>query len=253
MTAARDADIPIFAIDAATEPTDAYVLNVTTDQQGIVDRTLGALGVDRRSRGQELMVIGHDPHAGIRLRSGLAGGDRSSRWRRSPAARSSRSSPRRPAAPRPWRSSPTTSPRTRTDSTPSGSAGTTPHSAPSRPSPRPAGRKVTGVDAMSEAIAAIQAGGAFLATVEQPWPSILDIADRGHPRVPGERHAARSNFEAMDTTLVNATTRPTSPRPTSWLAHPIRRGGRHAPAPPDPPPSLPRQEANTCVWKAKSP
>ena len=33
---------------------------------------------------------------------------------------------------------------------------------------------MTGVDATSEAIAGIQAEGAFLATVEQPWPSILD-------------------------------------------------------------------------------
>jgi hypothetical protein len=35
-------------------------------------------------------------------------------------------------------------------------------------------RQGTGVDATSEAIAGIEGRRAFLATVEQPWPSILD-------------------------------------------------------------------------------
>ncbi len=37
-TAAKDAGIPIFAIDAGTEETDAFKLNITTNQQGIVER-----------------------------------------------------------------------------------------------------------------------------------------------------------------------------------------------------------------------
>jgi ribose transport system substrate-binding protein len=63
--------------------------------------------------------------------------------------------------------------------------------------------KVTGVDATSEAIAGIEAEGAFLATVEQPWPSILDslmehvLAYQEDGTMPGE------NFEAVATTLVN--------------------------------------------------
>ena len=95
---------------AATEPTDAFVINVTTDQQGIVDQTVGALdealgGLD----GKTVMVIGHDPHAGIRMRAGLAEeAFEEAGARRSPAARSSRSCRPRPAAPRRSRSSPTT-------------------------------------------------------------------------------------------------------------------------------------------------
>src|SRR5215204_3451586 len=73
VSAAKDAGIPIFAMDSATEETDAFAINITTDQQGIVDQTVGELdeslgGLD----GKTIMVIGHDPHPGIRLRASLA-------------------------------------------------------------------------------------------------------------------------------------------------------------------------------------
>jgi ABC-type sugar transport system substrate-binding protein len=72
--AAKDADIPVFAIDSATAPDKAFVLNVTTDQQQIVDQTLGALKdkLGGSLEGKRVMVIGHDPQAGIRKRQQLA-------------------------------------------------------------------------------------------------------------------------------------------------------------------------------------
>ena len=73
VTAAKDADIPIFAMDAGTEPTDAFVTNITTNQQQIVDKTVEAIDESIGGlEGKTVMVIGHDPHAGIRLRSALA-------------------------------------------------------------------------------------------------------------------------------------------------------------------------------------
>ena len=73
VTAAKDAGIPIFAMDSATESTDAFVNNVTTNQQGIVDSTVAALDAAVGGlKGKTVMVIGHDPHPGIRMRAGLA-------------------------------------------------------------------------------------------------------------------------------------------------------------------------------------
>jgi len=43
VAAAKEANIPMFAMDSGTEATDAFVSNVTTDQQGIVDETVGAI------------------------------------------------------------------------------------------------------------------------------------------------------------------------------------------------------------------
>ena len=43
VTAAQDAGIPMFAMDSGVEPSDAFVINVTTDQQGIVDSTVEKL------------------------------------------------------------------------------------------------------------------------------------------------------------------------------------------------------------------
>ena len=68
VTAAKDSDIPIFAMDAATEETDAFAVNITTNQQGIVDGTLKALDTSIGGlEGKNVMVIGHDPHGSRRL------------------------------------------------------------------------------------------------------------------------------------------------------------------------------------------
>ncbi|WP_136710053.1 sugar ABC transporter substrate-binding protein [Agromyces sp. H66] len=206
VTAARDAEIPMFAMDAGTEPTDAYVLNVTTDQQGIVDQTVGALdealgGLD----GKTVMVIGHDPHAGIRMRSALAvealeeagatiaGGDMQKV--QSPATGRTETlafvadfmSANPGALDGVWAGWDDAALGAAQAITEAGEAG-----------------KVTGVDAVSEAIAQIQAGGAMLATVEQPWPSILDQVIAAMVAYQEDGTLPDENFEAAATTLVTA-------------------------------------------------
>ena len=55
--AAADAGIPIFAMDSGVEPTDAFAINVTTDQQGIVDSTVEALSTQLGGlKGKNIMV-----------------------------------------------------------------------------------------------------------------------------------------------------------------------------------------------------
>ena len=206
VTAARDAEIPMFAMDAATEPTDAYVYNVTTDQQGIVDQTVGALdealgGLD----GKTVMVIGHDPHAGIRMRSALAmealeeagatiaGGD--IQKVQSPATGRTETlayvadfmSANPGALNGVWAGWDDAALGAAQGVTEAGEAG-----------------KVTGVDAVSEAIAQIQAGGAMLATVEQPWPAILDQVIEAMVAYQEDGTLPDENFEAVETTLVTA-------------------------------------------------
>ena len=206
VTAARDAEIPIFAMDAATEPTDAYVLNVTTDQQGIVDQTVGALdetlaGLD----GKTVMVIGHEPHAGIRMRSALAmeafeeagadiaGGDIQQVL--SPATGRtealafvadymSANPGKLGAVWAGWDDAALGAAQAITEAAEAG--------------------KVTGVDAVAEAIAQIEAGGAMLATVEQPWPSILDMVIEAMVAYQESGDLPAENYEAVDTTLVTA-------------------------------------------------
>ena len=75
--------------------------------------------------------------------------------------------------------------------------------------------KVTGVDAVAEAIAQIQAGGSMLATVEQPWPSILDMVIEAMVAYQESGDLPAGEHEAVDTTLVNYSTQSTSPRRTS--------------------------------------
>lgn len=204
VTAARDAEIPMFAMDAATEPTDAYVYNVTTDQQGIVDQTVGALdealgGLD----GKTVMVIGHDPHAGIRLRSALAvealeeagatiaGGD--IQKVQSPATGRTETlsfvadfmSANPGALNGVWAGWDDAALGAAQAITEAGEAG-----------------KVTGVDAVSEALAQIQAGGSMLATVEQPWPAILDKVIEAMVAYQEDGTLPAENFEAVETTLV---------------------------------------------------
>ena len=63
--------------------------------------------------------------------------------------------------------------------------------------------KVTGVDATSEAIAEITAGGNFLATIEQPWPAILDTVIGYIVTYQKDGSLPATNFETVGTTLVN--------------------------------------------------
>ncbi|QCU76986.1 hypothetical protein E7744_01160 [Citricoccus sp. SGAir0253] len=73
VTAAEGADIPIFSIDGGVEPNDAFVEDVTFDQEQLADLTVGALEEAMGGlEGKDVMVIGHDPHIGIMTRSNLA-------------------------------------------------------------------------------------------------------------------------------------------------------------------------------------
>lgn len=204
VTAANDAGIPMFAIDSGTEADDAFALNITTDQQGIVDQTLGAIGdAIGGIEGKTIMVIGHDPHAGIRMRASLAAADIEAAGGTLAGGEIQQ----------------VVSPATgRTEALALVADYLAAHpgeldavwvgwddaalGAYQAISEAGADAYVTGVDATSEAIAAVQAQGGFLATVEQPWPTINDevisaiLAYAEDGAMPGE------NFQAVDTTLV---------------------------------------------------
>jgi ABC-type sugar transport system substrate-binding protein len=205
INAAKDAEIPMFAVDSATAPNDAFAVNITTDQQGIADSTTGAISKSLGGlKGKNIMVIGHDPHPGIRMRAGLAkdaftaaganiaGGDIQK----------------------------TKSPATgRTEALALVADYLTAHpggldavwvgwddgalGAAKAISEAGSKAKLTGVDATSEAIAEIQSGGGFLATIEQPWPQILDtvIGDMTSYHKDGTLPA--KNYEVVKTTLVD--------------------------------------------------
>lgn len=206
VTAAKDAEIPIFAMDSATEPTDAFAVNITTDQQGIADGTLKeietALGT---LQGKNVMVIGHDPHPGIRLRAELAleelkaaganiaGGD--VQKVKSPATGRTEAlalvtdylSAHPNGLDAVWVGWDDAALGAAQAITEAGSAA-----------------KVTGCDATSEALAQIQSGGAFLATANQPWPEILDTLIEDVTTYQESQELPKENFQAEDVTIVNS-------------------------------------------------
>lgn len=205
VTAAKDAGIPMFAIDAATEPTDAYALDITTDQQGIVDQTLGAIsdkigGLD----GKKIMVIGHDPHAGIRMRASLAAKDIEAA-----GGELAGGEIQQVVSPATGRTEALALVADYLAANPGGLdavwVGWDDAALGAAQAVTEAGGDtvVTGVDATSEAIAAIQAGGPFLATVEQPWPSINDDVMAAIVAFQEDGTMPESNFEAVGTTLVD--------------------------------------------------
>lgn len=204
ITAAKDADIPIFAIDSGTEPTDGFVVNITTDQQGIVDQTVGALDEALGGlAGKNVMVIGHDPHPGIRMRAGLA-----KEALTEAGANIAGGDIQKVTSPATGRTEALALVTDYLSANPGGLDAVwvgwddAALGAAQAISEAGSSAKVTGVDATSEAIAAIEAGGPFLATIEQPWPSILDtllehmVAYRESGTLPS------SNFEAVEATLV---------------------------------------------------
>ncbi|MFH8251145.1 sugar ABC transporter substrate-binding protein [Microbacterium sp. B2969] len=205
VTAAKDAEIPIFAMDAVTEENPAFVTNITTDQQQIVDKTVGAIGDSIGGLdGKTVMVIGHDPHAGIRLRSNLAvdafekagatvvGGE-----------------PQQVTNPATGRTEALNLVADYLSANPNGLdavwAGWDDAGLGAAQALGEAGSdaKVTGVDALSETLAAIQKDGNFLATIEQPWPSILDLLVKDVQAYQADGTLPKDKFVAVDVTLVN--------------------------------------------------
>ncbi|MFS0734762.1 sugar ABC transporter substrate-binding protein [Microbacterium sp. 1P10UB] len=205
VTAAKDAEIPIFAIDSATEASDAFALNITSDQQGIVDETVGALEEQLGGlEGKTVMVIGHDPHPGIRLRAGLA-----EEAFKAAGATIAGGSIQKVKSPATGRTEALALTADYLSANPDGLdavwVGWDDAALGAAKAITEAGSKakVTGVDATSEAIAGIEGGGAFLATVEQPWPSILDTVMEAVQAYQKDGTMPSSNFDAVATTLVD--------------------------------------------------
>ncbi|AZS38475.1 ABC transporter periplasmic-binding protein YtfQ [Microbacterium lemovicicum] len=205
VTAAKDAEIPIFAIDSATEASDAFALNITSDQQGIVDETVGALEEQLGGlEGKTVMVIGHDPHPGIRLRAGLA-----EQALKDAGATIAGGSIQKVKSPATGRTEALALTADYLSANPDGLdavwVGWDDAALGASKAITEAGSKakVTGVDATSEAIAEIESGGSFLATVEQPWPSILDTVMEAVTAYQKDKTMPSTNYDAVATTLVD--------------------------------------------------
>jgi ribose transport system substrate-binding protein len=206
VTAAKDADIPIFAMDSATKASDAFAVNVTTNQQAIVDGTLKELDTSLGGlQGKNVMVIGHDPHPGIRLRSELALEDL-----KAAGANIAGGDIQKVKSPATGRTEALAIVTDYLSANPNGLdavwVGWDDAALGASQAVTEAGStaKVTGCDATSEAIAQIQSGGAFLATVNQPWPEILDTVTEDMTTYQKTQELPKENFEAVDVTIVDA-------------------------------------------------
>jgi ribose transport system substrate-binding protein len=205
VTAAKDAGIPIFAMDSGVEPSDAFVINVTTDQQGIVDSTVEELSTQLGGlEGKNIMVIGHDPHPGIRERAGLA-----EKAFKAAGANIAGGEIQKVQSPGTGRTEALAYVADYLSANPNGldavwvgwddaALGASKGLAEAGSS-----AKVTGVDATSEALAEIMGGGNFAATIEQPWPSILETVIGYMLAYQKDGSLPSSNFETVGTTLVN--------------------------------------------------
>ncbi len=204
ITAAKDSDIPIFAIDSGTEATDGFVTNITTNQQGIVDQTVGALDETLGGlAGKNIMVIGHDPHPGIRMRAGLA-----AEALEAAGATIAGGEIQKVTSPATGRTEALAMVSDYLSANPDGLDGVwvgwddAALGAAQAITEAGSTAKVTGVDATSEALAGIESGGAFLATIEQPWPTILGTLMDQMSEYRESGTLPDENFVAVDTTLV---------------------------------------------------
>src|SRR3954454_8079454 len=206
VTAAKDADIPIFAMDSATKPSDAFAVNITTDQQAIADGTLKEIETSLGTlQGKNVMVIGHDPHPGIRLRSELALEDL-----KAAGANIAGGDVQKVKSPATGRTEALALVTDYLSAHPNGLdavwVGWDDAALGASQAITEAGStaKVTGCDATSEALAQIQSGVAFLATVNQPWPEILDTVTQDLTPFQKDGTLPSENFQAVDVTVVDA-------------------------------------------------
>jgi ribose transport system substrate-binding protein len=204
ITAAEDAGIPMFAMDSATAETDAFAINITTDQQGIVDQTVGAFEEELGSlEGATVMVIGHDPHPGIRLRASLA-----EEALLAAGAEIAGGEIQKVTSPATGRTEALALVADYIAANPGKLdavwVGWDDAALGAAKAVEEAGEdaKVTGVDAVSESIAAIEADGAFLATIEQPWPSILAEVTAAIEAYRADGSLPSAKFKAVPTVLV---------------------------------------------------
>jgi ribose transport system substrate-binding protein len=206
VTAAKDADIPIFAVDAATAPQDAFAVNITTNQQGIADGTLKVLDKSLGGlKGKTVMVIGHDPHPGIRLRASLA-----EKALKDAGATIAGGAIQKVKSPATGRTEALSLVADYLSAHPNGLDGVwvgwddAALGASKAITEAGSKAKVTGCDATSEALAQIQAGGAFVATANQPWPTITDTVINDMVTYQKTKKLPAKNYEAVDTTIVDA-------------------------------------------------
>lgn len=204
ITAAKDAEIPIFAMDAGTEPADAFAVNITTNQQQIVDKTVAGIDTAVTSlKGKTVMVIGHDPHAGIRKRSGLA-----VEAFKAAGATIAGSSIQQVKSPATGRTEALNLVADYLSAHPGGLdavwAGWDDAALGAAQALKEAGSKavVTGVDALAETLSQIQAGGNMLGTVEQPWPDVLGQLVTAVEAYRKDGTKPGKNFVAVDVTFV---------------------------------------------------
>lgn len=205
VTAAKEADIPIFAMDSATEPTDAFAINITTDQQGIVDSTVAAFDEALGGlEGKTIMVIGHDPHPGIRFRAALA--EEAFIAAGATIAGGEIQKVTSPATGRTEALAFTADYITANPDQLDGVwVGWDDAALGASKAITEAGSTalVTGVDAVSESIAEIQAGGSFLGTIEQPWPTILDSVIAYMVAYQTDGTLPATNYEEVGTVFVD--------------------------------------------------
>ncbi len=204
VTAAEDAGIPIFAMDSATAPTDAFVLNITTDQQGIVDSTVAAFDEALGGlEGKNIMVIGHDPHPGIRMRAGLA-----EEAFRAAGAEIAGGEIQQITSPATGRTEALALVADYLAANPGKLdaiwVGWDDAALGASKAVDEAGSDalVSGVDAVSESLAAIEAEGSFLATIEQPWPSILAEVVEAIEAYRADGSLPSTKYKAVGTVLV---------------------------------------------------
>jgi ABC-type sugar transport system substrate-binding protein len=204
VTAAEDAGIPIFSMDSATAPTDAFVLNITTDQQGIVDSTVDAFDEALGGlEGKNIMVIGHDPHPGIRMRSGLA-----EEAFRAAGAEIAGGEIQQITSPATGRTEALALVADYLAANPGKLDGIwvgwddAALGASKAVDEAGSDALVSGVDAVSESLAAIEAEGSFLATIEQPWPSILAEVVEAIEAYRADGSLPSNNYKAVPTVLV---------------------------------------------------
>lgn len=214
VTAAKDANIPIFAMDSGTAANDAFATNITTNQQQIVDITVKAIGQKVGSlQGKTVMVIGHDPHAGIRLRSAEA-----VKAFEAAGATVVGGAPQQVKNPATGRTEALNLVTDYLSAHPNGLAAVwagwddAALGAAQGLSEGGSTAPVTGVDALAETLASIQKGGNMLATIDQPWPTVLDMLVKDVQAYQKDGTMPAKNFVAVDVTLVTvdnaATTTP---------------------------------------------
>lgn len=69
MQAATDAGVPIFGLDAGVEPVDQVALNVTSDNPWLGKTSAEEMVKLVGGQGKKVLMIEHDPHPGVKLRS----------------------------------------------------------------------------------------------------------------------------------------------------------------------------------------